>query len=625
MWLCVIIEIKILDMRDENVVEPNECDLDSSKCSTDQNTMRVLQNSADILKKYFQILEHLIKEKRTLKEISCILDPSKISNAIIESICSVFSNPDKSLNLQRQYAKGFLEIVNYAMEKMEGKNPKPPYEAGSRDRRFQYETWYLNIHFDFLKQLYLMNAKWLNEMISQADTVDERTQKLAKFFIWQIIDAVSPTNFLFTNPKALQESISTNVASLANGMDNLLADLEKYKDIFDITRTDFSAFKVGENIACTPGQVVYKNELLELIYYTPTTKQIYDTPLLIIPPWINKYYILDLSPKNSFIKWMVSQGVPVFLISWVNPKENFKNIGMGDYMKSGVLNTINFILEKFKKKELNLLAYCVGGTLAAMLLAYLAKHKKEHIIGTTTFFATLIDFSESGDLSIFIDEDQLDKLEKYTASKGYFDGDIMNLTFSFLKANDMIWFFIINNYLMGKAPLPFDLLYWNADSTRFPAKMHSFYLRNMYLENNLIKPNKIIMDKTPLDLSKIKTPFHFVAAYKDHITPWKSIYKATNVLNCPCEFTLAGSGHVAGIINPADSNKYNYWTNDNKTFPKDPEEWLKNAKKISGSWWPYWTKWLVKYSGKKISATTSNKIANDLSIEKAPGSYVMEK
>ncbi|NRA73469.1 MAG: class I poly(R)-hydroxyalkanoic acid synthase [Rickettsiales bacterium] len=589
------------------------------------NTMQILQNSAELLKKYFQILEYLVQDKEGVKEIRCAFDSSKMSNAMATVICNVFSDPDKAILLQHRYVKEFLKIIDYTIEKVKGEHPEPLYEADIKDRRFQHESWYLNIYFDFLKQTYLMSTEWLEEIISQAKGIDQKTKSLAEFFIRQFVNAIAPTNFLFTNPQVLQETIGTNFTNLVDGMNNLLEDLDKYKNIFDITRTDFSAFKVGDNIACTSGQVVYRNEFMELIYYTPSKKQAHDVPMLIIPPWINKYYILDLSPKNSFVKWLVNQDISVFLISWVNPKEEFRDLKLEDYVNKAMVVAIEFILKRFNKNKLNLLSYCVGGTLTTMLLAYLAKHKKEDIIGTATFFATLVDFSDAGEISVFIDEDQVNRLEKCAYKKGYFDGDLMNLTFSVLKANDMIWFFIVNNYLMGKEPLPFDLLYWNADSTRFPAKMYSSYLRNMYLENNLIKPNKIVINNTALDVREIKTPCHFVAAYEDHITPWKSIYRATNVLTCPCKFTLSGSGHVAGIINPADSNKYNYWTSNSKNFPKNPKEWLRTAKKNSGSWWPYWGRWLVKYSGGKVSTGSLNKIADNLAIGKAPGSYVLQK
>jgi len=587
--------------------------------------MQFLQNSTEILKKYFQVLEHVFKPCQGETEVEKAFDSSKISKKITELVTGVFANPQKSIFLQKHYTEGTLRVIEYVMAKMSGKCPAPPYEPDARDRRFKHEDWYTKIQFDFLKQIYLMNTNWLNEMIGQAEDtdIDEKTKRFAGFFIKQIVDALCPTNFLLTNPQALQEGIETNMASLAKGMSNFVADLEKSKEILQITKTDASAFNVGENIACTPGEVVYRDEMMELIYYTPANKKVYDIPLLVVPPWINKYYILDLSQKNSFIKWIVSQGFSVFLVSWVNPKDNLKDKQFEDYAKEGVLTAINFILKTFKKKKVNLLAYCIGGTLTTMLLAYLAKNKKDQIINSTSFLATLIDFTETGDISIFIDEEQIERLENVMEETGYFDGELMNLTFSVLRANDMIWFFVVNNYLMGKEPLPFDLLYWNSQSTRLPAKMHSFYLRNMYLENNLIKPNKLSMDGTFIDLKEINIPCHFIATHKDHIAPWKSVYKATNILTCPCDFTLAGSGHVAGVINPAGSQKYNYWTN--KSFPKNPDEWLKNAKETPGSWWPYWGKWLVKHSGKEISVAAQNKIANALSIEKAPGSYVKAK
>jgi polyhydroxyalkanoate synthase len=584
------------------------------------NVMHILQNSTKILKKNFQILEQIVMNKKGTDKMSEIFDYSKVSDSISKLFISVFANPDKAIAMQRKYVEMSMEVIDYYIAKGSGRNPPAVYEPDERDRRFKHEEWYTNLQFDFLKQTYLMNAKWLGELIDQAEDIDGKTKNKARFFINQIIDALAPTNFLFTNPQAIQESINSDAASLLKGLDNFLNDLQQNKEIFDITRTDPLAFKIGANIASTPGQVVYKNDLMELIYYTPEKKQVNEIPLLIIPPWINRYYILDLSEKNSFVKWIVSQGLSVFLISWVNPNERLKDKTFEDYAKDGVLNAINFILEKFKKEKVNLLSYCIGGTLTTMLLGYLAAHKRENIVKTSSFLTTLIDFNNTGGISIFIDEEQIQKLESTMDKTGYFDGRIMNLAFSALRANDMIWFFVVNNYLMGKDPLPFDLLYWNAQSTNLPAKMHGFYLRNMYLENNLVKPNKIVMNGTPIDIRKIKTPCYFIATEKDHIAPWKGVYEAINILTCPCEFTLAGSGHVAGIINPADSQKYGYWTN--KTIHKNPDDWLKTATKSEGSWWPIWISWLIKNSGKEITATTQNKIADSLAIGKAPGSYV---
>jgi polyhydroxyalkanoate synthase len=586
--------------------------------------MLLLQNSTDILKKYLQILEKILSSKNGNNDIADILDLSKVQLAITNVITSAFSDPYKTIDLQKRYCENAMKIINYATSKMQGSNPAPAYEATNRDRRFQHEDWYTKLQFDVLKQFYLMNTEWVNSVMDKCDDVDLKTKTLAKFYVNQMIDALAPTNFLITNPEAIQEGIATHAGSLVNGLNNLLVDLERSKGIFDIARTDSSEFTLGKNIACTPGQVVYRNEMIELIYYTPK-ETVYDIPLLIIPPWINRYYILDLSPKNSFVKWVVDQGFSVFLISWVNPGPSLREKCFDDYAKEGALAAINFILKKFKKEKVNLLSYCIGGTMTSMLLAYLAQHKKESIINTASFLTTLLDFSDAGDISIFIDEEQLDRLDKSMEKTGFFDGGVMNLSFNMLRSNELIWFFVVNNYLLGKTPVPFDLFYWNAQATRLPAKMHSFYLRNMYLENNLIKPNKLEMDGTKIDLSKITVPCHFMATERDHIAPWKGVYKATEILTCPLEFTLAGSGHVAGIVNPEGSKKYGYWTNKNKTLPKNPEDWLKTAEEKPGSWWPHWGNWLIQNSGKKITSSGQKKIADSLMIEKAPGSYVRDE
>lgn len=552
-------------------------------------------------------------------------DPIMGIKAVAEVTKEIYSTPASAIALQSKYAEKSLKLISYAMEKLSGGSPAPVYEADKKDRRFSYEEWQNNLFFDLLKQLYLLNSEWLNEMLDAAPNIDSKTKKIAQFFIKQLINASAPTNFLCTNPEAIAQAIATNGASLSNGLGSLLHDLDASSDVFDISRVDKEAFTLGENIACTAGQVIYKNQMMELIAYTPTTPKIYEIPLLIVPPWINKYYILDLSPQNSLVKWLVEQGFSVFLISWVNPPAAHSDITFESYLKDGALSAINFILKTFNQPKLNILGYCVGGTLTSIALAYLAKRKEQSIINSASFLTTLTDFSEVGDVSVFINEEEIAAMEQVMNQKGYYSGDIMNLTFSVLRSNDMIWYFVINNYLLGKKPSAFDILYWNSDATRLSAKMHSFYLRNMYLENNLVKPNKIVIDNVPIDLREITTPCHFIATQFDHIAPWISVYKAMNTLNCEREFTLAGSGHVAGIVNPPINNKYRHWVSTSKEFPMDPKAWLENAKEVAGSWWNHWSTWLAKQSGNKVAFTEKNDVVSRLAIGKAPGSYVREK
>ena len=436
----------------------------------------------------------------------------------------------------------------------------------------------------------------------------------------QFLDAISPSNFIYTNPVVLYETISTNGENVVQGLSNLLKDIKNSKELFNISRTHKDKFKIGKNIACTKGEVVYKNDLMELICYTPTQKSNYEIPLLIVPPWINKYYILDLSPKNSLVKYLVDKGITVFVISWVNPTAKHRDTLFDHYLSEGALEAIDVIQNKFKINKMNVLGYCIGGALTTILLAYLAYHKKDSVINTATMLATLLDYREGGDLSLFIDEKQLEHFKDSVLPEGYYDSNVMSMGFSILRANDMIWSFAINNYLLGKKPLPFDILYWNADSTRLPSKMHNYYLKNMYLENNLIKSNKIIMYDTPIDLGIIKTPCYFISTYEDHIVPWKGTYNALQYLKCPVEFILAGSGHVAGIVNPPQKHKYCYWTN--KDVSQSANTWFHNAKEHDGSWWKEWIDYLHKNSGKKKSVTHIKDTAKKLSIGKAPGDYI---
>jgi polyhydroxyalkanoate synthase subunit PhaC len=429
---------------------------------------------------------------------------------------------------------------------------------------------------------------------------------------------VAPTNFVLTNPEVLRATVESGGENLCKGLQNLLEDLERGKGKLHIKMTDLEAFRVGENIAVTPGQVVYRNDLIELLQYNPTTEKVYRRPLLIIPPWINKFYILDLREKNSFIKWAVAEGFTVFVVSWVNPDETLAAKTFEDYMLEGPLAALDAMQKATGEPDANVIGYCLGGTLLSCTLAYMAA-KKDDRIAAATYFTSLVDFKEPGELGVFIDEEQLAALEERMSEKGYLEGTAMATTFNMLRANDLIWSFVVNNYLLGKDPFPFDLLYWNSDSTRMPAAMHSFYLRRMYQENKLIEPGGVTLADTPIDLRKIKTPTYIISTREDHIAPWPATYSATQLYQGPVRFVLGASGHIAGIVNPPAANKYGYWTND-KSPPK-PDAWLAGAKENPGSWWPDWSKWMVKHSGPKIPARTPGD-GKLKPLEPAPGSYV---
>ena len=464
----------------------------------------------------------------------------------------------------------------------------------------------------------------MQNTVKNTDGLNEKTKQKLDFFTRQFADAMAPTNFVMTNPQVLKQTIESGGQNLIQGLDNLLEDLENSEDQLQIKMVDPNAFEIGKDIAISHGKIVYQNDLLQLIQYDPTTQFVAKTPLLIIPPWINKYYILDLRKKNSFVRWAVDQGITIFMVSWINPDEKLSDKSFEDYIKEGPLACLDAIQKATGEVETNVIGYCLGGTLLSATLAHMArkKEKPKQSIKSATFFTTMLDFKQAGDLGVFVDEEQLTQLEAKMACRGYLKGMEMATTFNMLRANDLIWSFVINNYLMGRDPFPFDLLFWNSDSTRMPAAMHSFYLRNMYLENKLIKKDALSFCGTPIDLTRIITPAFILSARDDHIAPWKSTYAATGIFQGPINFCLATSGHIAGVINPPAANKYSYWTNSKN--PKTPEAWLNSATEHPGSWWPEWLRWLKKFSGTEVEARLPG--AGKLKIiEEAPGSYVLEK
>ncbi|MBN8898535.1 MAG: class I poly(R)-hydroxyalkanoic acid synthase, partial [Rhodospirillales bacterium] len=480
------------------------------------------------------------------------------------------------------------------------------------------DAWKENEVFDFIKQSYLLSARFVQDVVRQVDGLDPKTAQKVDFYARQFIDAMSPSNFLLTNPEVLRKTAETGGENLLKGLNNLLADLERGRGKLSIKMTDMDAFKVGQNIGVSPGKVVFQNDLMQLIQYTPSTDKVLKRPLLIGPPWINKFYILDLRPKNSFVRWAVSQGHTVFVISWVNPDEKLAEKGFDDYMKEGYLAALDAIEQATGEREVNAIGYCLGGTLLASTLAYMAAIKDERI-KTATFFVTMMDFREAGELGVFIDEEQLKSLEDKMAKRGFLEGSEMATTFNMLRANDLIWSFVVNNYLLGNDPFPFDLLYWNADSTRMPARMHSFYLRKMYQQNLLAKPNGISLAGVPIDPGKIKTPAYFLSTREDHIAPWKSTYRGTQLLGGPKRFVLAASGHIAGVVNPPEGGKYSHWINED--LPPDAEGWLQGATEMAGSWWPDWHRWVTAQGKAQVPARQPG--AGKLpALEDAPGSYV---
>jgi polyhydroxyalkanoate synthase len=563
------------------------------------------------------VTEFLGRQQNIVPNFS-MSDPLNIGQAFFEMTTRMMADPTKLFQAQMSLWQDYLNLWHTTTMKFLGEETQPIISAESGDRRFNDPAWQESVVFDYIKQSYLLSARWMQGVVKDVEGLDEKTARKVDFYTRQLVDAMSPSNFVYTNPEVLRKTMETGGENLIKGLENLLEDLERGHGQLKISMTDYDAFKVGENIAITPGKVIYQNDLMQLIQYEPTTKDVLKTPLVIIPPWINKYYILDLTPKNSFIKWAVEQGHSVFLISWVNPDESLGHKTFEDYMLEGPLDAITQVEKVTGEKQVNMIGYCLGGTLLACLLAYM-QAKKDNRVKSATYFTTMVDFADSGELSVFIDEEQIVALEARMNEKGYLEGSAMATTFNMLRANDLIWSFVVNNYLLGKEPFPFDLLYWNSDATRMPAKMHSFYLRKMYQENLLVQKGGITIDGVPIDLTTIKTPSFLLSTAQDHIAPWKSTYVATQIYKGPVKFVLSGSGHIAGVINPPEKKKYGYWENDKNVA--DADAWLKAAKQHEGSWWPVWHKWVSDFSEGTVPAL---KIGGGKlkPLEDAPGSYV---
>jgi polyhydroxyalkanoate synthase len=515
--------------------------------------------------------------------------------------------------------RGQLSVWQRSVANLWGHKVEPVIVPEGSDKRFRHADWQEHFLFDFIKQSYLLTARWIQDVVGAAEGLDMKTKRKMEFYARQFVDALSPTNFLFTNPEVLRATIESGGENLLQGLSNLLSDLERGKGSLSIRTTDLSAFTLGVNVASTPGKVVYQNELMQLIQYTASTGSVFKTPLLIVPPWINKFYILDLRPENSLIKWWVDQGFTVFVISWVNPDGKLAEKNFENYLLEGTLKALEAIGQATGERKINAVGYCLGGTLLASTVAFLAASGSQDRITSCTFLTTLLDFARPGELEVFIDEEQIAALERFMERKGYLEGSQMAATFSMLRANDLIWSFFINNYLLGKNPFPFDLLFWNSDSTRMPARMHSFYLRQFYQRNLLRQPGGITLGGRPIELGKITVPAYFLSTVEDHIAPWKSTYEGSRLLSGPIRFVLGGSGHIAGVINPPAKAKYCYWTNGETHASL--ESWLEGAERSEGSWWADWLVWVKQHTGETVAARKpgAGKLAV---IEDAPGAYV---
>src|SRR5471030_380817 len=547
-------------------------------------------------------------------------DPLHLTQTFMDFTAKMLADPNKLLQAQMELWGQYMKLWQTTTQRMMGEKVEPLAEPAKGDRRFNDPAWKDEVVFDYLKQSYLLTARWLQGTVHEVEGVDAKTAQKVDFYTRQFIDAMSPSNFALTNPQVLRATVESKGENLVRGLQNLLTDLERGKGKLAIRQTDMTAFKVGLNVATSPGKVIFQNELMQLIQYAPATTDVHTMQLLIVPPWINKFYILDLKPQNSFIKWAVDQGYTVFVISWVNPDQRLTALTFEDYMKLGPLAALGAIQQATGERKASTIGYCIGGTLMAATIAYMAARGDDRI-AACTFFTAQVDFTEPGELGVFIDEEQLAGVEQVMSKKGYLDGNEMATTFNMLRANDLIWSFVVSNYLMGKDPFPFDLLFWNADATRMPAAMHLYYLRNMYQKNLLAKPGALVIDNVPIDLGKISIPVYIQAGKDDHIAPAKSVYKATQLFSGPARFMLAGSGHIAGVVNPPDAKKYQHWLNETDKNPPTLDEWRAGAHEFPGSWWNDWDKWLAEKSGPPVAARVPGDGALP-AIEDAPGSYV---
>jgi len=545
------------------------------------------------------------------------------SRAVAESLQSfglkLLTDPARLAEAQAELWRDSFALWQRFLEDAPKGKIRPLVEPPKTDRRFKDKTWTENPGFTMLQQGYLIYANWLQRLVDEADDLDPQAHRRVKFVTRQYLNAMAPSNYPLTNPQVLARAQETGGKSLLDGLEHFLDDLERGDGHLRIQMTDESAFALGRNLALSPGKVIFRNELIELIQYAPSTEQVHARPLLIIPAWINKFYILDLQPKNSFVRWAVSEGFTVFLISWANPTKELAHKRFEDYLGDGVLAALDAIEQQTGVREVGALGFCIGGILLATGLAHMAA-KGDERLKSATFLATLFDFDEDvGELGMFVDPRHLDAMEAHTATTGFLEGRHMAGTFSMLRENDLVWMFVVNNYLLGREPAPFDLLYWNADSTRLPAQMLSDYARGFYLRNGLANPGTLTVLDSPIDTTQVTTPSYAVATREDHLAPWRACYPVMRQFTGPVRFCLGGSGHIAGIMNPASSHKYGYWINERKF--DEPDGWFADATFREGSWWPDWSAWLRSQSGELVPARDPAK-GNLEPLCDAPGTYV---
>lgn len=576
----------------------------------------------DFLEHYSDIFNTMVKQVMSdtdKSSFNAMLDPEKLTDLLSKG---VKVDTATLFNKQMAFMNQQAELWQNATKAMLGSKTEPVVKEKRGDQRFNDSEWAENPVYNYLKQSYLLNSAMMQEMVDTLHFDDPKAEEQIKFYTRQYINSVSPTNHVLTNPEVCRDILDSNGENLIKGLQNFMQDLEKSPaEALKISQTDNDAFTLGENLAYTPGDVIYQNDLMQLIQYKATTKKVNEVPLLLIPPFINKYYVLDMDEQKSLVKWAVDEGHTVFVISWINPDASLSHKGFNDYVKEGPIAALDVIEDITGSAKVNVTGYCIGGTLLATTQAYLLA-KGDTRINSLTFLTTLIDFKEPGEIGVYLSEKMMPFLKNNIKEKGILDGRVLGLAFSMLRENSLFWSYFVNNYLKGKDPVPFDILYWNSDSSNLPAETFDFYMTHTYQENNLIKEGIVKIDDVAINLKEINTPSYFLATIADHIVLWQAAYQGIKALSGASRFVLAGSGHLAGVINSVEHGKYPHWVNDK--LPDSAEKWFEGATKKEGSWWTDWQNWILPQSGKKVNARKQGSKSYN-SIEAAPGSYVLKR
>ena len=585
------------------------------------NVEALANNMADAIEQFGKVMAAYLRPRETGEIKATIADGVGEMVRSLGHVAEYYmSDPQRAIEAQTALTTQFINLWAATLQRFQGMAAEPVAEPDRADKRFSDAEWRDNPFFDFLKQAYVLTTRWADDLIRHADELEPHKRHKAQFYLRQVSAALAPSNFIGTNPELIRATLAESGENLVRGLKMLAEDIQAGRGNLRIRQSDARAFKLGVNLATTPGKVIFRNELIELIQYAPTTEEVYKRPLLIVPPWINKFYILDLNPEKSFIRWAVSQGLTVFVISWVNPDSRHADKDFSAYMREGVLTALDCVEQATGERDVTAIGYCVGGTLLAATLGYMAAVGDKRI-ESVTFFTALVDFTDAGDLQVFVDAEQLKAVEERMAEQGYLEGSSMAQAFNMLRPNDLIWSYYVNNYLKGKEPMPFDLLVWNANSTRMPAANHKFYLRHCYFQNDLSNGRMVLSGQT-IDLGKVTIPIYELATREDHIAPARGVFKGAKSFGGPVRFVLSGSGHIAGVVNPAGKPKYQYWTNG--PVEGELEAWLAQAKETPGSWWPDWIRWIAAQAPGKVPAREPGE-GRLKAIGDAPGDYVRVK